>query len=606
MASIKDYIKSSKDYSSKLNISNTKDEANLAVIKQRSSAFILENINQNLDEIETSITEDITAVDDKALKQMKEDSSNIPKRLEKISEKYEQLLLQPITEGNVLHQIQVIVMKYIKLNALKMRFIDDVNKEYLSRELDKDQSNKHINIKLNKFSGYESSIDYYTFRTNFEKLHLETTPTRFLPDLLKNNYLSDPALTLVRSLTTVDEIWERLKSAYGDTKMMLSRKLQTLFKVDIKSRDPQKLVIALSKYTNTIREVMLLAHQYRIEENLYYGDSLQKIYQQLGDSRLTRFLSSIADEEPTVRKTWEKLLTFLEKEEKLNQQKIVIHGHQGEKNEASSNQHHRPPKASARSYNNYPNTNEPASCKLCGKSSSSTEHVSSFGPGGTRIVQYYTCKDFAMKNPAVCLALLKEKGFCFQCLLHGADSSCGKHLDGNCQREYACPHPSHNIYPVKKHVLVCEEHKNHPDNKQVLEKFFKARCLRSFNLPDFAKQIQLTFHSSSYPSLILSPKDSIAEKGAYLLQSIMVNGNTMNIFYDNGCSDFIVSSKGVQLLGSSAYKFDNQPILLKGVGESVISSLGSYHVSLPLYNGEIVTLSGLCLKEVTSTFPIFP
>ena len=119
MASIKDYIKSSKDYSSKLKIANTKDGANLAVIKQRSSAFILENINQNLDEIETSITEDITAVDDKALKQMKEDSSNIPKRLEKISEKYEQLLLQPITEGNVLHQIQVIVMKYIKLNALK-------------------------------------------------------------------------------------------------------------------------------------------------------------------------------------------------------------------------------------------------------------------------------------------------------------------------------------------------------------------------------------------------------------------------------------------------------------------------------------------------------
>ena len=56
MASIKDYIKSSKDYSSKLKIANTKDEANLAVIKQRSSAFILENINQNLDEIETPKT----------------------------------------------------------------------------------------------------------------------------------------------------------------------------------------------------------------------------------------------------------------------------------------------------------------------------------------------------------------------------------------------------------------------------------------------------------------------------------------------------------------------------------------------------------------------
>ena len=238
---------------------------------------------------------------------------------------------------------------------------------------------------------------------------------------------------------------------------------------------------------------MLLAYQHGIEQNLYYGDSLPKIYQQLGDARLTRFLSRIANEEPTPKKTLEKLLTFLEKEEKLNRQKILIHGHQGEKTESTNNsahQHHRstrgqPPKL----YLNHPATNEPASCHLCGDSSSSTEHVSSNGPGGTRIVQYYTCKNFAEKNP------------------------------------------------VKKHVLVCEEHRDHQDNQEVLAKF-KSCCLRSFNLPDFAKQIQLSFHSNcSSHSSIPSPKDSIADKGVYLLQTIVVNGNKLNVFYDNGCSD---------------------------------------------------------------------
>ena len=474
LANIKDYIKSSKDYSSKMNLASTKEEANSVTVKKRSAAFVLENISQNLDEIENCISEDLSSVDDKTLIQLKADSPKLPERLEKISEKYEQLLQQPITDGDALHQIQTIGMKYVKLNGAKMKFIDSINKEFLSRELDKDQSNKHINIKLEKFFGYESSTDFYSFRTNFKKLHLKTTPTRHLPDLLKNNFLGDPALTLVRSLDNIEEIWARLKKAFGDTKTMLSRKLQSIFKSDIsKSRDPHKLVLALSKYSNTIREVMLLASQHGIEENLYYGDSLPKIYQQLGDARLTRFLSSISDEEPTAKKTWEKLLTFLEKEEKLNQQKILIQGYQSESTNNSANnsthQHHRSPRGQPQKpYLNLPTTSESASCQLCGDSSSSTEHLSSNGSGGTRIVQYYTCKSFAEKNPASRLSLLKEKGFCFQCLLPGADASYGKHLDRKCQREYACPHPSQGKYLAEKHVPVFEEHKNHQDNQEVL------------------------------------------------------------------------------------------------------------------------------------------
>ena len=424
--------------------------------------------------------------------------------------------------------------------------------------------------------------------------------------------MGEPALTLVRSPNNIDDIWLKLKKSYGDTKNMLSKKLQTLSRSDLtKIRDPEKLVYAISKFTSIIREAILLAKQHGIEDNLYYGDSLSKIYQQLGDGRLTRFLASIADEEPTEEDTWDRLLTFLEKEEKINQQKLVIHGHQNEKKEAPSNQ----PNNSRRYHSNKKpdsffsdqSTNQEPHCQLCGETSSSTEHITSNGPGGTRIIQYYTCKSFVEKTPAARLATLKEKVFCFQCLLPGADASRGKHLEGKCQHDFVCPHPSHNKYPVKKHVLVCEEHKEHHENQEVLTKF-KLRCMKNSNLPNFSKQIKLAFHVKSYPSSLSSSslKDSITNKGIYLLQTITVNGNKLNLFYDNGCSDFILSTKAVKLLGSSATKYSNEPVNLGGVGNSVSTSIGSYNVILPLHDGTKVTLSGICLDQITSNFPIYP
>ena len=76
-----------------------------------------------------------------------------------------------------------------------------------------------------------------------------------------------------------------------------------LSKTDItKTRDPEKLAHPLSKFTNLIRELVSLAKQYKIEDIFYYGDVLPKIYQQLGDGRMTRFLSTI-DDDPSERET---------------------------------------------------------------------------------------------------------------------------------------------------------------------------------------------------------------------------------------------------------------------------------------------------------------
>ena len=44
---------------------------------------------------------------------------------------------------------------------------------------------------------------------NYEK----RTPRTMLPDFLMNNYLEDPALSLVKSVKDISEIWDRLRLA---------------------------------------------------------------------------------------------------------------------------------------------------------------------------------------------------------------------------------------------------------------------------------------------------------------------------------------------------------------------------------------------------------
>ena len=100
----------------------------------------------------------------------------------------------------------------------KTTYRRDILEQIKVRELEKQKtfSASAIVFDLKKFTGYSSELDVYSFRTEFEKLFLRETPKNKLADLLKHNYLADPALSLVKSLDNIDEIWERMLKAYGD------------------------------------------------------------------------------------------------------------------------------------------------------------------------------------------------------------------------------------------------------------------------------------------------------------------------------------------------------------------------------------------------------
>ena len=73
-----------------------------------------------------------------------------------------------------------------------------------------------------------------------------------------------------------------------------------------------------------MRDLMKLASHHLIEQKLYNSDALDRIYRLLGESRVTRWLGSTNIEELDDEALWEKLISFLEKDMKVNQQKSLV------------------------------------------------------------------------------------------------------------------------------------------------------------------------------------------------------------------------------------------------------------------------------------------
>ena len=73
-----------------------------------------------------------------------------------------------------------------------------------------------------------------------------------------------------------------------------------------------------------MRELYQLPEQHTIKSRLYSGDGLERIYQMMGDSRVTRWLSTISEVEYYHEQTWHHLIEFLERGLKIQQQKLLI------------------------------------------------------------------------------------------------------------------------------------------------------------------------------------------------------------------------------------------------------------------------------------------
>ena len=626
--STKDFIKTSKDMFAKSNLHNDRVKVEQAAeqtsLRERTMIFSLGCITRTLEELETVFAYNINGASFNDLQQWQKELPTYDKKFQKLTDDYKECIQSSITTAESMETIRVISERYFHLDEMKKKFSNQLQNAISTRELDKhlDFNKNQLNIKLPRFSGYDSEMDYYTFRSTFEKLHLESTPKNLLPDLLRNNYLKEPAATLVKTLKTIEEIWQRLSQAYGDTKIMLQKKMNHIKSLDLNRKDPEKSISGLGELINLMHDVATLARTHQIEEYLYYGDGLARIIQLIGDSRTTRFISKTCEEDLTQKKKWDSLVTFLNKERRILEEKLLLNNGKPDapkqdtaKRDTLRQEDNRTPgfrrtitssnmQSSHLSSQQAPST----TCSICNARDGTSDHISTNGPGGMKLIQYFACKTFVESSPADRFNLLKEKGYCYQCLFPGALSSFGKHSEGRCQHDFVCTHPSHQRFAIKKHVLVCHEYRASQENQRLLQKYIQ-RFIRNPNLPDFVKNINLSAPQSTNTQQESFKMDNhhFNDRGIYLLQRISVNNQNLLIFFDNGCSDFVISQQAIHLLGTRASKQSSQPVTLGGVGNTKTSStLGTYRIRLPLHNNNDVEFSGICLQSITAPFPTYP
>ena len=589
LGAIKEHIKSLKHLKKKIIKSKTNNSSN--VIKMKFLIDEIERISYNLEKVWKIV--DLSNESDTDVKRRRRDLETQLKDMKALSSLFKDLVES--SDESTSEKITQLHSRYKSLQSYQSLYIELLNKTINDREFDKHETFKSslLNIKLPKFNGYQCSTDIYTFRQNFEKLYLKTTPSDLLPDLLKNNFLENPAHLLVKNVTSMDEIWKRLIDSYGDHKTLLSKKLSELQSVDLSWRikDHSKIVESLSKIVNLMRDTMQLAEHHKIERKLYYGDNLNDIYKLLGENRLTRYLSSHNEDFKDGKEAWKQLIDFLEKEIRVNQQKILIN--KDEQPRRDSNLQRK-----QNSHFTDQNSNPEPTCQLCG----SKDHIATNGPRGTKIVQYFACKTFTEMTPSQRYQTLRSKEFCVQCLYPGANQNSGKHKEGRCQRDFTCQNQSHANFTVKKHVLLCDEHKHTQQNKDLLE-HYRSRCIsRNQHLPEFSKSISVHFNESYQ-----TKSDTSNERAIYMLQTITINGQKYTLFFDTGCSDFVCRLEATRRIGERSTQLSNEPVSMGGVGCSISqSNHGIYSVSLPLANGQDATFTGVCMDQIASKFPMYP
>ena len=179
-------------------------------------------------------------------------------------------------------------------------------------------------------------------------------------------------------------------------------------------KEPEKLMEGLSRTKNLMKDLTTLTVQHNIENQLYYSESIHKIYHLLGENRVTKWLMKISDEDLSNEKQWQKLIQFLEKALRVQQQRFI--------RSDTKSQNERDDKNNKRYKSHYQSSNTQLKCNICDK----VGHVPKNGPNNSKLIQYFACQDFAMRTPKNRFTLINNKGLCIKSLYPGTRQDQGK------------------------------------------------------------------------------------------------------------------------------------------------------------------------------------
>ena len=205
---VKNYLKYIRDHKIQMNMKEVQSQADVDIQKEKSMVFIAEDVERSLTQLDYTYSQDINSLGNEELLNLKSEVDANDKKFQRIVDKFQELLTFITNNKPFLAAIADIDERYRQLTSLKETFENSLRKLNENRELNKHSlfNESKLNIQLNKLKGYDSSTDINTFKSNFEKIYLRTTPEKLLPNLLIKNFLEVPALSLIKGVTNIIEI----------------------------------------------------------------------------------------------------------------------------------------------------------------------------------------------------------------------------------------------------------------------------------------------------------------------------------------------------------------------------------------------------------------
>ena len=457
-----------------------------------------------------------------------------------------------------------------------------------------------LGIKLDPYKGYESSIDIYTFKSEFEKLIAPHVHAPLLPDHLKKSYLQGQAFELVKEINDLDLIWDRLKQSYGNVENLMNMKLGEFDRSTplAKVSGDVKIVQAITKIKNIMTDLSTLAEKHHIEPNLYHSSNISRILGGFGRKRQTDLTKKFVQNDLSDKDKWAEMIRYLEDELKIKEHLILL----DKSNDQQTAKGKSDKSPEQKVLMSQPSENK---CFICNR----TDHVPYVTRNGKSIINYVSCKKFVDMSPKDRFNFLKQKKFCAQCLTPGIKSN----HQGRCFDKYKCQHESHNEYPRGLHVLVCESHKDDEQNKQLFQTY-KEKCILNNTdvYPEYSTGMTLHVEDMTYavtPQPLNDEDNDRDVRGMYMLQTVVVQGRHTNLFFDNGCGDIVVKKTLADFLqkhGRAACT-EPGPKTLSGVGDiKSVCPHGRFDVAIPTFDGSEANMDGICLDKITSKFPTIP
>ena len=573
---------------------------------------LYEEITQRLENLDLKYEQDLENLGDYQILEISQ-NRNLDIEFNTVLEKVTDLSALVSGGGDeVRKMLENAIQKRDLVSIKKKEFFKKLHSIIIRRDVtpDKMKNATTFRIDLPKFSGYESNMDFYTFKSEFIKLVEPVVQKQYLSDFLKRNYLSGSALTLVEKETDYQKIWDKLKDSFGNERLLLQNKLAHLDNIGglWKIKGDEKIASAIAGLLNAMQDLSSLAATHGIEGQLYEGGGLEKVMSLLGDFRHRKFRSENLDSAGDKKCEWGKLSAFLHKELKLREKMILdnksaqlmgVELKKESKKKIYDGKEGKGTSALAVSALDM-------KCHICGEGN----HTIITTLKGNKIIPYYVCEMFSKLSPTDRYAKLKEKRLCTTCIFPGAMKG-PKH---KClYLNFCCPHAHEN--QEKIHILLCEQHKKEDKNLKLLEKF-KDKFIRNCNqtLPKFSHGISCFSESVNISrgteKLLFkgfNSKPDVQDSSIFLLQTIGVGEVNLNLFFDNGCGDLVIKKSAVEKLKcvGRAYQMVPGPLKITGVGDHQSEAEGLYCICLPLYDGVNITLSGVCLPKITSKFPTY-